>query len=113
MLVTPSASKRVPRSTSARTTQWSPASIRFVTVHSTHARAFFTTAQPLVSEMSTSSAPKRFSPGANGLSRAFMTSFSPPDLRTLRLNLPPVMRKLSTARSLATATVSAGGLKLA
>ena len=70
-------------------------------------------AQPLVSEMSTSRSPKRFSPGAKGFRSAFMIGFSPPDLRTLRLNFPPVRRKLYTARSLATATVIAGGLKLA
>mmetsp|Transcript_29877 Transcript_29877/g.74104 ORF Transcript_29877/g.74104 Transcript_29877/m.74104 type:complete len:249 (+) Transcript_29877:219-965(+) len=57
--------------------------------------------------------PKRFSPGLKGLSSCFMTSFSLPACSTLRLNIAPLSRKDSTARSLATATVSAGGLKLA
>mmetsp|Transcript_3587 Transcript_3587/g.14658 ORF Transcript_3587/g.14658 Transcript_3587/m.14658 type:complete len:255 (-) Transcript_3587:723-1487(-) len=54
--------------------------------------------------------PKRFSPGLKGFSSAFMVSFSLPAWSTFRLKLLPFSRNDSTARSLATATVSAGGL---
>mmetsp|Transcript_11194 Transcript_11194/g.47759 ORF Transcript_11194/g.47759 Transcript_11194/m.47759 type:complete len:310 (-) Transcript_11194:361-1290(-) len=111
MAVSPSSWSSLPSRTLASTTQWSPHSMRSSTSHSMYDSACVTMAHPLVSEMSTAMSPKRFSPGAKGLSSALMVSFSLPCCNTFKLNVAPFSRKLSTARSFATATVSAGGLK--
>mmetsp|Transcript_14653 Transcript_14653/g.48092 ORF Transcript_14653/g.48092 Transcript_14653/m.48092 type:complete len:309 (+) Transcript_14653:718-1644(+) len=108
MLVSPLSSLSFPSLTSARRIQWSPASSLEVTSHSTYASASGRRTLPLIGLSSVSTPSKRSSPGLKGLRSCFMMPVLP-WARMLRTKGAPVRTRDSTARSLATATVSDGG----
>mmetsp|Transcript_33216 Transcript_33216/g.93131 ORF Transcript_33216/g.93131 Transcript_33216/m.93131 type:complete len:256 (+) Transcript_33216:1349-2116(+) len=68
--------------------------------------------QPLAAS-SQATPSKRSSPGLKGLRKCFMAAFSWPSASTLMATFDPGKMRPSAARSLATATVSAGGLNAA
>mmetsp|Transcript_13256 Transcript_13256/g.45867 ORF Transcript_13256/g.45867 Transcript_13256/m.45867 type:complete len:227 (-) Transcript_13256:1405-2085(-) len=109
----PSSFSSSPLSTLASSTQWSPHSMRLCTLHSRYESASSSTMPVPEGDSLCANAANRSSPGLKDFSSALETGLAASVPSTFSTNRPPGSTSPSTARSFATATVRAGGSKLA